>query len=128
MDRGLRYFACLIAVFFLMTACGSWGGLGGLGDILGSTGNNDPSDVEGMVTGIDSRDRRIDLDVYEVNNLRESRPDSSIYYDERTVVLFQGNRYEPTDLERGDVIEADGANVGGRYIASEIRVVRNVRS
>lgn len=125
MDRGLRYFACLLAVFFLMTACGSWGGLG---DVLGSTGSVDPSDVEGTVTRIDARDQRIDLDVYQVNQLRESRPDSSIYYDERTVVVFQGKRYEPADLERGDVIEADGANVGGRYVASEIRVVRNVRT
>lgn len=127
MHRNLRSFALLFALALLTAACGSLGGLGDLGDILGSRGPGDDSDVEGTVTGIDLRDRRIDVDVHEVNNLREDRPGSSIYYDADTVVLYEGRRYDPEDLERGDVIQAEGSNTGGRYVADEIEVVRNVR-
>ncbi len=119
--------ALLAAGLLATTACGSLGGID-LGDILGSGGPADASDVEGTVTRIDTRDRRIDLDVHTVNNLRESHPDSSIYDDDETVVVYQGNTYDPLDLEPGDVITAEGANVSGRYVADEIEVVRNVRS
>lgn len=119
--------ALLAAGLLATTACGTLGGLD-LEDILGSRGPGDPSDIEGTVTRVDTRDRRIDLDIHEVNNLRESHPDSSVYYDADTVVRYQGNTYEPTDLEPGDVITAQGANVGGRYVADEIEVVRNVRA
>jgi hypothetical protein len=119
--------ALLAAGLLLTSACGTLGGLD-LEDILGSGGPGDPSDIEGTVTRVDTRDRRIDLDVHQVNNLRESHPDSSIYYDADTVVRYQGDTYEPTDLEPGDQIAAEGANVGGRYVADEIEVVRNVRT
>jgi len=119
--------ALLGAGLLLTTACGTLGGLD-LEDILGSGGPGDPSDVEGTVTRVDTRDRRIDLDVHEVNNLRESHPDSSIYYDADTVVRYQGDTYRPADLEAGDQIAAEGANVSGRYVADEIEVVRNVRT
>lgn len=127
MHRSAGRFALLIAVALVATSCGTLGGLGDLGDILGSRGPRDSSDVEGTVTAVDLRDRRIDVDVHQVNNLREDRPGSSIYYDADTVVLYEGRRYQPEDLERGDVIRAEGANVGGRYVADEIEVVRNVR-
>lgn len=119
--------ALLGAGLLLTTACGTLGGLD-LEDILGSRGPGDPSDVEGTVTRVDTRERRIDLDVHQVNNLRESHPDSSIYYDRDTVVRYRGDTYEPADLEPGDQIAAEGANVGGRYVADEIEVVRNVRT
>ena len=131
--RIVKPFTTLLAVALLAagllttTACGSLGGID-LEDILGSGGPADPSDVEGTVTRVDTRDRRIDLDVHTVNNLRESHPDSSIYYDADTVVLYRGDTYRPEDLEPGDQITAEGANVGGRYVADEIEVVRNVRS
>ena len=116
-----------LPLLLLAAACGSLGDLGNLEDILGSRGPSDSSDIEGTVTGVDVRDRRIDLDVHQVNNLREDSPDSSVYYDSDTVVLYEGGRYEPEDLERGDVIVVEGANESGRYVADEIEVVRNVR-
>ena len=116
----------LLAAALGLAACGSLGGID-LGDILGSRGPSDNSDVEGTVTRVDTRDRRIDLDVHEVNNLRESHPDSSIYYDADTVVRYRGETYQPEDLEAGDQITTVGSNVGGRYVADEIEVVRNVR-
>jgi hypothetical protein len=126
MHRTARILAFSFAVALLCASCGNLG-LADLGDILGSRGPGDDSDVEGTVTGLDVRDQRIDVDVHEVNNLRESRPDSSIYHDADTVVRFEGRTYGPEDLEHGDVIQAAGANVGGRYVADEIDVVRNVR-
>lgn len=116
----------LIGGLVLTTACGSLGGID-LEDILGSTGPGVSSDIEGTVTTVDTRDRRIDLDVYQVNNLRERHSDSAIYYDADTVVLYQGETYRPEDLERGDEIAANGANRDGRYVADEIEVLRNVR-
>lgn len=127
MSRIAKNLALLMAIALAAASCGTLGSLGDLGDILGSRGPRDSSDVEGTVTTVDVRDRRIDVDVHEVNNLREDRPGSSIYYDADTVVLYEGRRYEPEDLERGDVIQAEGSNTGGRYVADEIEVVRNVR-
>jgi hypothetical protein len=125
MDRAPRLFACCLALGLLAASCGT---LGGLGDILGSRGPTDASDVEGTVLRVDTGDRRIDLDVHRVNNLQETRADSTIYYDADTVVVWQGRTYDPEDLERGDQIVVEGVNTGGRYVADEIEVVRNVRS
>ena len=116
----------LLAGGLALAACGTLGGID-LEDILGSRGPDDSSGVEGTVQRVDTRDRRIDLDVHEVNNLRESHPDSSIYYDTDTVVIYRGETYQPEDLEAGDQITTVGSNVGGRYVADEIEVVRNVR-
>lgn len=103
------------------------GDLGSLGDILGSTGSDDFSEVRGTVVRVDTSNRRIDLDVTYINNLRDERRGSSIYYDSQTVVEFQGRRYRPEDLERGDEIAVRGSNRDGRFIADRITVVRNVR-
>lgn len=111
-----------------LAACG--GGLlpdlGDLGDILGSEDASDESDVRGTVTRVDTSDRRIDLDVSYINNLRDQRNGSTIYYDNQTVVEFQGETYRPEDLERGDEISVQGANVNGRFVADEITVLRDV--
>lgn len=119
-------FPVLFAAALTVLGCSSVD-LGSLGDILGSTGPNDPSDIRGKVTRIDSSARRIDLDVDYVNNLIDTRKNSSIYYDSQTVVEYKGQTYSPTDLERGDVIEASGSRSNDRYIARTIRVVQNVR-
>lgn len=110
------------------TGCGSLGNLGGLGDILGSTGQNDQSDIRGYVTRVDTNARRIDLDVNTVNNLREDRSGSSIYYDQNTVVEYQGKQYSPENLERGDQISVTGVNKSGQYVARRITVLRDVSS
>ena len=104
------------------------GDLGGtLGDILGSTGTDDASDIRGTVNRIDTSNQTIILDVSYVNNLRDDRQGSVVYYDSNTVVEYQGNQYNVTDLERGDEISITGRNTGGRYVADRIVVTRNVR-
>jgi hypothetical protein len=118
-----------IAIFtILLAGCAGLGlgDLGGLGDILGSSGGDDASDVRGTVLLVDSGNRRIDLDVSYINNLRDDRRGSSIYYDSQTVVEFQGRTYRPEDLERGDEISVRGSNRDGRFVADRITVVRDV--
>lgn len=119
----------MIAMVLLLAGCGSGGlgDLGGLGDILGSTGSNDTSDIRGTVSRIDTANQTIVLDVSYVNNLRDDRQGSTIYYDSNTVVEFQGSQYAVTDLERGDEVSITGRNNGGRYIADRVVVTRNVR-
>lgn len=121
--------ATLALATLLLGACGSSGGLGDLGSIiLGSPSQSQPSDVRGSVSNVDTNARRIDLDVTYVNNLRSSGNSQrgSIYYDNNTRVVYQGNEYRVSDLERGDEIEVRGVNDNGRYLAQTITVVRDV--
>ena len=118
-----------LATILLAAGCsglGSLGDLGGLGDILGSGDSNTASDVRGTVVRVDTSDRRIDLDVAYVNNLRDDRAGSSVYYDSNTEVVYQSRSYRPEDLERGDQISIRGSNVSGRYVADRIEVLRDV--
>lgn len=118
----------MLAMVLLLAGCGSIGDLGGtLGDILGSTGADDASDIRGTVNRVDTSNQSIVLDVSYVNNLRDTRQGSVVYYDSNTVVEYQGNRYNVTDLERGDEVAITGRNTGGRYVADRIVVTRNVR-
>ena len=117
----------LLAVVLLLAACSSGGILGGLGTILGSPSSTQPSDVQGTVNLVDTQNQRIDLNVNYVNNLQTSQNAQSIYYDNRTQVVYQGRNYNVTDLERGDEISVHGSNSGGRYVANTITVTRNVR-
>ncbi|HXI11952.1 MAG TPA: hypothetical protein VNM92_04825 [Thermoanaerobaculia bacterium] len=121
----------LLAVMTLLLAgCGALGGLGGLGalgGILGSPGSDTSSDIRGTVDRIDTNAQRIDLDVQYVNNLRDARSDSSIYYDSQTRVEYDGKTHRPEDLERGDEISVRGANRSGRYVAETVTVTRNAR-
>lgn len=119
--------AILFLAVVLLASCSSLGDLGG---ILGSPSPTTASSVNGTVTGVDTSNQRIDLNVSTVNNLRPSSTQTtgSVYYDSSTRVVYQGHTYNPTDLERGDEVSVTGANNNGRYIASTITVTRNVRT
>lgn len=118
----------LAAVVLFTAACGSMGGLGDLGGILGSPSSTQASDVRGTVSSIDTAGRRIIMDVAYVNNLRNTQNAQSIYYDNNTRVEYQGQTYRVEDLERGDEISVRGHNDNGRYVAEVITVTRNVRT
>lgn len=128
----MRRATLALTVLLLTAACGSMGGDGGLGSIgdiiLGSPSSTQTSDVRGEVTYVDSRERRIDLDVTYINNLRDNNNGQrgSIYYDDQTRVVYQNNEYRVTDLERGDEISVVGVNDNGRYVARTITVTRDV--
>ncbi len=120
--------AAVAVLVIALAGCAGLGGLGDLGGILGSTGADNSSDARGVVSRVDMNDRRIDLDVNYVNNLRQDSRGSSIYFDSNTVVEFNNKSYRPEDLERGDEISIQGANQNGRYVASRITVLRDVNS
>jgi hypothetical protein len=122
----------VLTALMLTAACGSMGGdgggLGSIGDIiLGSPSSTTTSDVRGEVSYVDTRERRIDLNVTYVNNLRDNNNGQrgSIYYDDQTRVVYQNNNYNVTDLERGDEISVVGVNDNGRYVARTITVTRD---
>lgn len=124
----MRRATLVLSVLLLTAACGSMGGaLGGLGDILGSPSTSQPSDVRGSVEHVDTRERRIDLNVSYVNNLRDNNNGQrgSIYYDDNTRVVYQDREYRVADLERGDEISVTGVNDNGRYVARTITVTRD---
>ncbi|HVT02476.1 MAG TPA: hypothetical protein VHL58_03765 [Thermoanaerobaculia bacterium] len=111
----------------LLIGCSTSGALGTLGDILGSTGSTMPSDIRGTVTSVDIQRRIINLDVNTVNNLKDNRQGSSIYFDSNTTVEYQNKAYRVEDLERGDQIAVTGSNRSGQYVANRIVVTRNAR-
>jgi hypothetical protein len=122
--------ATLVLAALLVASCGT-GGLGSIGDILGSPSSTQSSDVKGTVASVDTGNQRIDLDVMYINNLRQtggSNQRGSIYYDTNTRVVYNGRDYQVADLERGDEIEVVGVNNSGRYVAQTINVVRDVNA
>lgn len=126
----MRRATFVLAALLMTAACGSMGdgGLGSIGDIiLGSPSSTQSSDVKGTVSGIDTNARRIDLNVTYVNNLRDNNNGQrgSIYYDNNTTVTYNNQTYNVTDLERGDEIEVRGVADNGKYVASQIIVVRD---
>jgi hypothetical protein len=127
----MRRATFVLAALLMTAACGSMGsgGLGSIGDIiLGSPSSTQSSDVKGTVSAIDTNAHRVDLDVTYVNNLRDTNNGQagSIYYDNNTRVTYNGKDYAVTDLERGDQVEVTGVASNGRYVASQIVVVRDV--
>jgi len=122
----MRRASLVCAALLLLAACGSTS-LGDLGSILGSPSASQSSDVQGVVNSVDSTAQRIDLDTRYVNNLKTTQTGQSVYWDSNTRVVYQGQDFRPTDLERGDEISIRGANNNGRYVAETITVTRNVR-
>ncbi|MCI0634321.1 MAG: hypothetical protein L0206_10465, partial [Actinobacteria bacterium] len=132
--RGIRSKLFIaLAGALLIAGCSST-----LGDILGG-GRSDPypqgdiGEVRATVDQVDTRNRIIyveDAQAYR-RDLRNSsgREDLAIYYDERTVVEYDGRSYRPQDLEPGDQIVAQVDETGGnRLFAERIEVVYDVSS
>jgi hypothetical protein len=100
----------------------------GTGNYPSST--NGTFTVQGTVSYVDTSAMRIDVTSAYTTGLRTNGNQGtySVYYDSHTPVYFQGQSYSPTALERGDQIEIQAVdNGGGRYMANQITVTRNVR-
>lgn len=85
------------------------------------------ADLRGTVRSVDTRDRTL-----EVESARYSSSFSTtgrandvvvVHYDANTTVEFQGRRYGPENLERGDSVEIELRDLGSRLLAEEIEVV-----
>jgi hypothetical protein len=119
-------------------------------DVSGGVGNNDTynnnggynsnggyndstvdQDLRGTVRYVDTRDRTVEIETTSRGFSTGSTGQSGVvvvHYDSKTVVEFQGRRYQPENLERGDEVEIDIRNVGGQLLAEEIQVVGDARS
>ena len=113
--------ATIAAAALLLAACGSSGGSG----VRGTPDPGSASSVRATVNYVDTNARRIDVNVLEVKRSKTWSHGQFVYYDSPTEVVYQGQDYRPTDLERGDQIEVKGHDSNGQYVAEMITVTRN---
>jgi hypothetical protein len=89
-------------------------------------------DVRGIVRAIDTRSRTIELERTTWGTRFTTAPQGGdrvlLDYTSETIVEFQGNRYTPENLERGDEVDVWLDTVLGRSTARRIVVVRDVRA
>ena len=83
------------------------------------TSDDDLDDLRGTVRSVDSRDRRIELDL-----AQGERGDERVFYDSRTVVDLRGRQVSPESLRDGDQVAVSGSRRNGQFVADTIRVVR----
>lgn len=105
----------------------------GTSGTYGDTLRND--ELRGTVRYLDTRNRTMEIEPsrYSSNFSTRSTGQSSnvvvVHYDTETTVEFEGRRYSPENLERGDTVEVELRELsGGRYLAEEILVVGDSRS
>ena len=81
-------------------------------------------EVRGVVRYVSTRDRMLEIETSRTSNFATGRSSDvvTVYYDAQTIVEFEGRRYSPENLERGDVVEIETRDSGGRLLAEEIVV------
>jgi hypothetical protein len=85
--------------------------------------DRDATNLRGTVRSLDTRNRTLEIDRsgYDLSN-----GPVLVRYDSATEVQYQGRRYSPENLERGDVVEIDvHRDGGGDLLAQQIVVVSN---
>ncbi|MFL5607347.1 MAG: hypothetical protein ACJ8AD_12940 [Gemmatimonadaceae bacterium] len=102
-----------IAAAALLIGGSACSGAGGLGNVLGSVlgqGQQQGGQVSGYVQSVDSRSQQVYLQQQNGQTL-------ALAYDNNTQVVFQNQRYNVTNLERGDQVTArvQSMNNGGYY-------------
>lgn len=81
------------------------------------------TELRGTIRYVDTRDQTLELE-----------PSTGrtgvvvVHYDASTTVEFEGKRYKPENLERGDRVEIEVRELNGRMIAEEILVVGEAQS
>ncbi|HXT49486.1 MAG TPA: DUF5666 domain-containing protein [Thermoanaerobaculia bacterium] len=128
-----------LGVALLLGACGS----SDIGDIINGPSGNYPREIKGIVRNVDvaGGDCRIDLDNSSSSTYLDNRDRgtygsggygsgnrATVYCDNQTRVVYQGNSYRPDSLEVGDEVIADVRDVGGRLVAERIDVTYDVSS
>ena len=101
------------AVLALLVSAGACSGAGGLGSVLGSVlgqGQQQGGQVSGYIQSVDTRSQQVYLQQQNGQTL-------ALGYDNNTQVVYQNQRYNVTNLERGDQVTArvQSMNNGGYY-------------
>jgi hypothetical protein len=88
------------------------------------------STVRGTVRDIDLDRQTIDLEQTRLGSSFNPGNESllTLQYDANTIVEYQGDRYSPTHIERGDVVDVEVQDLGRRQFAQRIVVVRDARA
>jgi hypothetical protein len=124
MNHAKSLTAASLALMFL-AACSS----GGLGDILGG-GTSQPAtyDIRGTVESVDTRNNVVYLtNVSGYGTMLSGGTDEvRVYFDQNTEVEWQGQRYTPDDLERGDQVTVRVDESGNQLYADSMTVTYNV--
>jgi len=129
--RTTKVIAAAAFALLLVAACSS---SGGLGDILGTNSNNDRYDIRGTVDSVDTSGHSIWLTNASGYNTSLASGSSGsnggsvrVYYNDNTMVTFQGRNYRPQDLDRGDEVTVHAAQSGNQVIAESMDVTYNTR-
>ncbi len=115
-ESGDRLFAQDIQVLYDVSS-------GGIGD----TGNDDlgTDDLRGVVRYVDTRARTLEIEPTRYGSSFDTGRNDVVVvrYDSQTIVEYQGRRYAPENLERGDEVEIDVRDSAGQLLAEQIVVV-----
>lgn len=86
-------------------------------------------ELRGTVRYLNTRDRTLEIQPTR-SGFSTGRTDDIVvvHYDSGTIVEFEGRRYQPENLERGDEVEIELSESGGRLMAEEILVVGDSNS
>ena len=121
--RTTKVIAAAAFALLVVAACSS---SGGYGDILGT---NNRYDIRGTVDSVDLNSRSIWLSNASGYNtsLASGGGGSSVrvYYNDSTVVNFNGRSYRPQDLERGDEVTIHASKSGSQVVAESMDVTYN---
>lgn len=128
MNKSKSLAAATLALLFL-AACGS---SGGLGDILGGGSSANDYEIRGTVDHVDTSNRVVYLtNVSGYSNMLSNGGSSGsvrVYYDDQTMVGFQGQTYRVADLERGDEVSVRVDESGNQLHAESMTVLSDVSS
>lgn len=84
------------------------------------------SELRGTVSYIDTRNQTLEIEPSGSTRFSTGRSGMVlVHYDAQTTVEYQGRSYKPENLERGDEVELEIRDLGGRLTAEEILVVRD---
>ncbi len=120
-ETGDRLFARDVRVLYDVS-----GGIGDSGDVGDNPGIDD---LRGVVRYVDTRARTLEIEPSRYGSRYGSSFDTGrndvvmVRYDSQTVVEYQGQRYAPENLERGDEVEIEARDSGGQLLAEQIVVV-----
>jgi len=119
--RGLKS-AVLLGAGVAITGCSQLGGLGNvLGGVLGPQTGSGSGEVAGTVRYVDTQRQMLQITT-------QNGQTGSVYFDQRTQVVYQQQNYNVTALEQGDQVQLRLQQTNqGQYYTDYILVTRSVQ-